>query len=122
MAEREMRSKEDFLKIIEEICESNGIAKSQLEQEAGISQGLISRWRKSDYIPNLYNVLNVLQFLDVKLILRTNEPEDNSGMEEENNHILDEDTLIISLIVKILKSEITSSDKEKLYQILQVFV
>ncbi len=122
MAERELRSKEDFLKLIEEICESNGIPKSQLEKEAGISQGMISRWRKSNHTPNLYNVLNVLQFLDVKLILRTNEPEDNSGVEEENDPILDENTLLISLMVKILKSEIASSDKEKLYKILQVFV
>lgn len=122
MAERELRSKEDFLNLIEEICKSKGIQKSQIEKEVGISQGMISRWRKRNNTPNLSKVLNVLQFLDVKIILRTNEPEDNSGVEEESNPVLDEDTLLISLIIKILKSEITSSDKEKLYKILKVFV
>lgn len=122
MAERELRSKEDFLNLIEEICKSKGIQKSQIEKEVGISQGMISRWRKRNNTPNLSKVLNVLQFLDVKIILRTNEPEDNSGVEEESNPVLDEDTLLISLIIKILKSEITSSNKEKLYKILKVFV
>lgn len=122
MAEIELRSKEDFLDFIQEVCKSRGIKTMQLEEGAGISQGIISRWKKSEYMPSLYNVLNVLQFLDVKIILRTNEPEDNSSVEEENNPILDEDTLLISVMVKILKGEIASSDKEKLYKILQVFV
>lgn len=41
MVERELRSKEDFLKIIVEICESKGIERSKLEKEAGISIGMI---------------------------------------------------------------------------------
>ena len=121
MAERELRSKDDLLNLIEGICKSKRIQITQLERETGLSQGLISRWR-NDYNPKLTNVLNVLQFLDVKILLCTDEPEDNSGVEEEKNPILDEDTLIISMLVKILKGEITSSDKEKLYKILQVFV
>jgi len=122
MAERELRNIEDFLNLIEEICESRGIQKSQLEKEAGISPGMIARWRKNNKYPNLRNTMKILQLLDVKIILRTRDSEDNSGIEEEKISSLDEDTLLISVLVKILKSEIASSDKEKIYKILQDFV
>ena len=122
MAERELRSIDDFLNLVEEICKSKGIKVRQLEKEAGISLGMISRWRKSKMTPTLKNVLKILRLLDVKIILHTNELKDNSEVEEENNPILDEDTLLVLLMVKILKSEIDSSDKEKLYKILKAFV
>lgn len=112
MAERELRSKDDFLKLIEEICEARGITNSQIEKGSGISPGMISRWKKTENTPSLHIIMKVLQFLDVKMILSTNEPEDISGVEEK----------LISLMVKILKSEISSSDKAKLYKILKIFV
>ena len=59
MAERELRNIEDFLNLIEEICESRGIQKSQLEKEAGISPGMIARWRKNNKYPNLRNTMKI---------------------------------------------------------------
>ncbi len=121
MVERELRSKENFLNFIEETCEAKGIQITELERRAGISLGLISRWKHKGS-PYLANVLKLLQLLDVKLILRTDEPEDNSGMKEENKQILDEDVLLIALVIKILKGNIDSSEKQKLCRILEVFV
>lgn len=123
MAEIELRSKEDFLDLIDEICESKGIQKSQLEKEAGISKGMIARWRKNNQIPSLRNTMKISQLLDIKIIFRTSEPEDNSGLKEEIiSSLLDEDTLLMAAMIKILKSEIASSNKEKLYKILKAFV
>lgn len=123
MVEREVRSKKDVLEFIEERIKAKGIGRTQIEKEARISQGMISRWM-NEYkcTPSLSSVISILKVLDAKIILRTNEPEDNSGVKEEKNFALDEDALLIALLVKILKSEIASSDKEKLYKILEAFV
>ena len=50
---------------IKNICKNNNITVTKLEEELGISQGLISRWAKSD--PSLSKIIDIADYFDISL-------------------------------------------------------
>lgn len=50
---------------IKQICKERGISVSALEKEAGLSNGIISKWNKSS--PNVDNLQAVAKILKVKV-------------------------------------------------------
>lgn len=50
---------------IKEICKEHNITVTKLEETLGMSQGLISRWNKSD--PSLSKVLDIANFFNISL-------------------------------------------------------
>lgn len=56
---------EMFLNSIKSLCKRDNISLAQLEKEINVSQGLISRWNKTD--PSLSKVLDVANYFKVSL-------------------------------------------------------
>ena len=50
---------------IREICKQHNITVTKLEESLGMSQGLISRWNKSD--PSLSKILDIANFFNISL-------------------------------------------------------
>lgn len=130
MVEKEVRNKEEILEVINQLRESKKITMNEIERQCDIGMGTTSRW-KNGASPSLDNILKILKYLDVKMILCTDELEDNSCAKEielENDSGKKEkdreayiDDLILMLTNHILRNA-TLSDKEKLSKILQAFL
>lgn len=71
----------DLLACIDEVAQQSTIKISSLEQNVGISAGLISRWRKDNSIPKIDSVLKLLENLDLELVVK------EKGSEEEKTNL-----------------------------------
>lgn len=54
-----------LIEAIKNICKNNNITVTKLEEELGMSQGLISRWSKSD--PSLSKIIDIADYFDISL-------------------------------------------------------
>lgn len=134
MVEREVRTVEDLLGYIYKIKDIKHIRIRKIEAECGKAQGYISRWKQ--FSPSLDNVLKVLSVLDAKMVLRTEELEDECtesesekteevearDMEHGETEMSELDMLILNTAEKALNNCNSLSEKDRLYRILQAFL
>lgn len=94
----------------------------------------MSRWK--NYSPSLKKVFNILSVLDAKMVLRTDELEEEQAesesekteevkaMDAEHNEIeiSELDMLILGTVEKALKNCNSLSEKMRLYKVLQAFI
>ncbi len=134
MVEREVRKVEDLLGYIYKIKDIKHIGIRKIEAECGISQGYICKWKQ--FSPSLDNVLKVLSVLDAKMVLRTEELEEECTESESENteevetrdmehgetEVSELDMLILGTAEKALKKCNSLSEKERLYKVLQAFL
>ena len=110
----------NFSQILDSLMKSRNITNYQMSKETGISDSLISYWRKGERSPKMDNLLTVANFLGVSLDYlagRTTEPEFekfhnvvnfNSKGDNNNNSVnigaetFDKDTLEIARMIRDL--------------------
>ena len=56
---------EEIVKSIKELCKKHGVTANQLENKAGLSQGLISRWLKTT--PSLDKIIDIADYFNVTI-------------------------------------------------------
>lgn len=56
---------EQIVNTIKSICKEHDITITKLEETLGMSQGLISRWNKSD--PSLSRIINIANYFNISL-------------------------------------------------------
>ena len=114
MVEKVVRDRKDILELINNYKETRRTTIQQIEIGSGLATSSICRWNDSN--PGIDKVLKVLDFFDLEMVVRTKHEE------LKDDDVSDIDILIQNSTLKILKSDITLSDKERLYRVLQAFL
>lgn len=70
MTEKVITSFDEVLVFIDKRIKRINARINIIEQQAGISTGLISRWKKHDRHPNFPTLINVFNLLDIDLVLK----------------------------------------------------
>lgn len=120
MVEKEVRSKEEILDIIDKIKNKRNLLNSEIERALELSSSSMYKWR--DNSPSIDKILRVLNFLGIHIVLRSHELEDDSNEKMEEVEESDLDILIQEVFKKVLKNCNSISKKEMLYKILQAFL
>lgn len=63
-----IKKAEDIVQIIRKLIKSSGISVHRIEQEAGMSKGIIEKWKKRN--PRLECILDVLSVIGAEMIIR----------------------------------------------------
>ena len=118
MVEQVIRNQQDLQDFIRQIKEEKKTSVSKIENQCGLSTGSIGKWKTSS--PSLSTFIKLLNYLGMELTVR---PISNNSEQKNARQDSELEVMIKELLQKILKSDdIICLDKERLYNILQVFL
>ena len=89
MVEKTIHSIDELIEFICRCIDDSRIGIGELERQSNISQGLISRWKNLSYTPAFKPLMNVLNSLNIKFVLKSSENSHSTSMEQEI-HSIDE--------------------------------
>lgn len=126
----------DIVNFVCQISESKNLSLFKVAENAGIGANVLYGWKDKNINANIHNVLKVLSVLDAKIVLRTEELEDECteseseeteevearDVEHGETEVSEFDMLILGTAEKALKNCNSLSEKVRLYKVLQAFL
>jgi len=97
---------------IQNLCEERGIKIRQLEQQSGIGNGVIAKWKKSS--PQVDSLSKVAKYFNVSLDYlaeRTDVKNFDNYSEQAENEVQELEVLVKSLLNELGKQNLTFNNK-----------
>lgn len=128
--EQKIHSIDELLEFIYQYIDNSEIGIGELEEQSGISRGLISRWKNLSSTPRIEPLINVLNVLNVQIILKVSNLEEEKVNQDICSYVnaitASNITLfnrklfldILKCVNPIISSDITSTDRKIILNIL----
>lgn len=83
MVEKIIRSSNELVDFIYQVIDIEGVLVRDVEKIAGVSKGMLSRWKSSKQQPRVNYIVHILNYLDVAFILKSSKDSQNKQIEQE---------------------------------------
>lgn len=110
MAEKIIQSFDELIDFIYRHIDNNEISVQELEKQASLSHGMISKWKAKVSMPDFRSLMKVFNFLNINLVLKSSENSQGKSMEQEIHYF---DELCYFIFLCIDNKGITVGEVEK---------
>lgn len=132
---RTVKTVAEIIEYIQEVIKEQKISIMQTEKQSGLSGGAISRWAAGACTPNLYNIVNILNTLNIEIILQLKESPKfldpvnvildskllNQKIREQLEYKLKGKTAKLAKDI-LFSDKITSEERKEIYKMLEILI